>query len=235
MNRMLAQNTWIGMLLHWLLWVIATSIAGIISLIAADFMIINSLSYSFFEEFEGLHGDSFLSPLVTWGSFLSICLGISLGIAQGLVLSLVYRLHNFLLWIGTCLLSVLAGALIFLISSIILGGGAGPSLFTVSVALLLAGATIGFVQSLVLRSIIREVGWWALTNGLALSTAMIIGTLIGANIAPQEIKKLPFYPLEAAVQWGVAWGVGTIVFAGITGLVLVWLMRWPVQDNVLIT
>lgn len=202
------------------------------SLIAANFLIIRSLPDSFFEEFGGLHGDSFLAPLVTWGFFLLVCLGVSLGIAQGLVLSVVYRRNHFLLWISTCLLGVPAGGLVFLISSIILANGA-PSLFSVSIALLLAGATIGVVQSAVLRHIIHEVGWWILINGIALNTAMVIGLLMEASMTSLEIKRLPFYPLEAAFHWGVSWGAGTVVFAGLTGFVLIILPQKPYEatDN----
>jgi hypothetical protein len=205
----------------WSLWVLATSLSGILSIIVADLIALQDLPFAFREDFGSLSGDTLVRTLLQWIVSLVCCLSILLGLSQGFIISLIYKSKETWFWTASCFAAVLGSMLI--------------SIGLPVVGLMFPGLILGYTQSLVLRRLVQYPGWWVAVNGVAWVLSLLTGFMIGSsNISVTSLSRSwPFFPYESALQWGIGWGIGATIFACLTGVGLVFLPlgRSDVKDN----
>jgi hypothetical protein len=196
----------------WLWWVLA-SVAGAIVGAALAMVAGQALSWDRIWQ-AGL--PQFIAESLNGGLYHAILGGV-VGGAQLLVLR--RHLRGMAWWLPATIVGTLLGgaassplvwpAIGFLSEQI---GPIDPrAQFTIVIAVGLL--TTGVAQWLVLQRRFREAGWWVLASALG----GVIGGVFGA---------VSFLDASQFVDWTVAWAAGWAGGAAVTGVVLVWLVRY---------
>ncbi len=196
----------------WLGWVIATSIAATLGLVAADAPIVGMPDYNFAD-------DNAVFPLVSWGCVLILVMGPLVGLAQGAVLGFFAQLKYWHRWIVVTSLAVIMAEIVGTLLGVATAGSAADFGWAV-----MPGFVLGYLQWLVLQREVRGAAWWVAGSGIAWVAGVAAGALVSGILFSQVGPGFPFYPIEAAVKWGVGWCVGAVVYGAISGAVLVRLL-----------
>lgn len=129
--------------------------------------------------------------------------GLILGVAQWIVLRQMIALSSW--WIVATGLGLALG---LALSVALLGTGLELRPLVIRAAL--TGGILGISQWLLLRQYIALAGWWAAVVMLGWVTGWIVTRAAGVDLSR---------------GWTVFGASGALVFAGLTGLALVWLLR----------
>jgi len=212
-----------GSALLWVWWVASTTIVTSLSYFAAGAIVaLHAQSDALDPRLGGLDfmtGDNTLRYAVIWGFLLLILVGPSTGLVQGLVLLRILGYEDWKKWSLATALGISAA---LVLANIEICG------------FLLAGLAIGFLQWNVLRRSVRNAEFWILSVVVALGLGLAIGAFVALSYLPKSWLPFPstaFYPMSAVVYWTCAWSVGIFVFAAVTGLTLIWLLRKRQQFN----
>ncbi|HKP54244.1 MAG TPA: hypothetical protein VJ183_16525 [Chloroflexia bacterium] len=91
---------------------------------------------------------------------------------------------------------------------------------------MIAWFTTGLAQYLVLDEHWRRAGWWVMANSIAGITGLMLGSIVSSQLSPSrwwpELQP-DLYALPQAWIAGIT--VAAITSGGVTGVVLVWLLR----------
>ena len=69
------------------------------------------------------------------------------------------------------------------------------------VCMVFTGASIGFLQWLVLRRAIAEAGWWVLASTMGLPMGLAVGGAVGSALDPPAMEAILVAPSIGAMQW----------------------------------
>jgi hypothetical protein len=147
-----------------------------------------------------------------------VLVGAGMGTGVGLMQARVVRriLHKTLPWIWSCIVGLGAPFLVTDISKVV--GWSLP--YSLPAAIALGGLIIGSWQALILRSRLRQIGWWIVAS--ALGWTLAAGT-----------SALADSPRSRAIRgiWGAFAYLGIVASGGlilgiVTGLCLAWLVRY---------
>lgn len=185
----------------WFQWVWANSMGGVVSAFL-------------FDNIGGGFGPALFGPvfgavvgLTQWAVFGAV-FGAVVGLAQWLVLR--KRLSQAIWWFpATVLVSPIAAAIVFPVWN--------------AVRFSMMGSVIGLAQWLVIRKQLSQSGWWIL--------ATILGIGIAGNGAVLSPLQNWWYAVNVAVGDTVGYvmifSIFGVIYGGITGFALVWLLRQP--------
>jgi hypothetical protein len=184
----------------WALWVLASALGWTVGFPIADAIL-------------SVLGKAVADEIVIWAMF---------GAAPGILQWLLLRRHlpRAGRWV---LASTLGGALIGVV------GSTAPDVDP-AVSSIVAGASIGILQWLVLRRHIAYAGWWLLASpvgwavsALAIRTAERVGAAFG--VAERGLRTVVALPMSETVILALVLGAFGAVSGVVTGIVLAWLMQ----------
>ena len=147
------------------------------------------------------------------------------GAASGIMQWLLLRRHlpQAGWWV---LASTLGGALIGAVASTV-------RVVDPAVGFVVAGASFGILQWLVLRRHVSHAGWWLLASpvGWAVSALVVrAADRVGVFGAAEGLYRAIALPISETVVLALLFGVFGAVSGAITGIVLTWLMRKPIPE-----
>jgi len=193
----------------WLAWVTVTVFAAGIGGVTPDLLVLGLAPNAF-------KGDNAVGPLLIWGGGVVVVLGIGLGCGQAWVLAQYLGCKHGGRWVGASFAGTTVSAVV-----IVIMGSWG---FTTASAIV-PGLILGFTQWLVLRRSARSAQWWIAGTSIAWWVSVLFVTRVYPSFAPASSVIFPFYPLDSAVYWAGGWIIGSLIFAIITGLVLVYVAK----------
>jgi|GEM_PF-4535384 len=208
----------------WLWWVLATSVlVGLTYFVAGalvTFRVESDIAGQYNGEQNFMTGDFAIGSALTWACLLLFLVTPSLGLAQGLVLWKIQRYHDWRQWAFASTWGLILAAITVVAVNMLLPGDAG---------VILPGAVLGFAQWTVLRRSAPGARWWIVGSGTAWLVALATSWIVTINALPQSWISVhpswPFYPLSSLLYWSVAWIVAISIYAGLTGLLLIHLLR----------
>ena len=228
-----SENKTPGLML-WFGWVMATTLSVVVGMsLAAAFVwvppdVMDNPNVA-------LSGDNAIGPTSVYAIGLVLLFVPSVALAQGLVL---LRLAGFSNWRSWVVLTAL-GSLLALLASVMTCRIVQEQM-PVGVPwfwAILAGIILGVAQWPRLQRYTSQAVWWIPASGVAWLAATIAGSItneaVRSNFFPylaaQDVTEYPFYPHEGAVIWVASWAAGAVIYATITGVTLVRLLRWSRQ------
>jgi hypothetical protein len=139
-----------------------------------------------------------------------LCLLPIIGFTQWYVLE--YYLPKVRWWIWTNILGVSISGVI--ITALLIGGVSQNIVAHPLFSGTLTGIFVGILQWFFLRQRVSKAGWWILAN--------IVGVALGKAIS-----------FGASTIWGsfLELVFGGLVFGGITGFLLIWLLQYPLSES----
>jgi hypothetical protein len=150
------------------------------------------------------------SLALTYNSVRPLCLLPVLGLAQWFVLK--YYLPKVQWWIWTNILGVVISTVVLI--ALVMGGLSQNIVTHPTFSGFMTGISVGILQWFFLRQWVAKAGWWILANTVGFTLGKIIIFIVGELTGP----------LMGAI-------VGGLVFAGITGFVLIWLLQSPLSER----
>jgi hypothetical protein len=192
--------------------VVVTVVAATLGLVVTDVPILRMDDVSF-------RGDNALAPLTYFACGLALIIAPLVGVGQGLIIKRLFAGPKWQVWIIVTFLGVIIVEVLIPILGILSNGNLG-NVFTPIVL----GAMLGLPQAVALRGIHRA-GWWPVISSTAWLLGAFAGVAVEAMFFPEPTEGWLFYPLQAAIEWGISWAAATAVYAMVTGAALIWLAR----------
>jgi hypothetical protein len=213
----------------WFSWIGATTISSIVALAFVDASIL-----SWFPDRFNYRNDNEIGPLSLWACGFVIVVAPLVGLFQALLLRAFTTHRRWGLWIFYSASAIFLSIAIMLLLSVLLETGAdiGWSLIYWSIAwATLPGLVLGAMQSMALSFVTRNGGWWVIIVSFAWTSGAVTSSAVRSALFTEIPHTYPFYPVEAAFQWGVGWAVAAFVFSVITGGGLLVLLRDQLLDD----
>lgn len=199
----------------WLWWVASITVIGTLSYLTTGGLVtLYARSDKMSQEFGGsnfMTGDNALGPAVQWVFLLIVLFCPSIGIAQGMVLHRILNYRDWKRWTLATALGLIVTLMVVTIECI---------------GIPAAGIALGLIQWLVLRRSINNAGLWIMTTAIALCLGVGISAFVTLNYLPKTLLVFPawpFYPFSAVLYWGFGVSICILVFASVTGIILVWI------------
>ena len=195
-------------------WTLSTAAAAIIGLSIVNVYILAQFPNEF-----NYRNDNEIGPTFAWGCGFVILIGPLVGLAQASVLRRLqdFRKSDMWLWITATSLSVPFAV----IASLFLAILSTPATIIWAIT---PGLALGFAQWLVLMHLVQKAGWWVLASGVGWVTGAFVAYAVRTTFFQPIEYSYPFYPLQAAVAWGVGWAAGAVLYGLITRAMLVGLI-----------
>ncbi len=196
----------------WAAWITATAISGSLALILSAAFVHVVLTDIYFSSSAGLTGDNLVPHYLVWAVRILLFVGPLIGISQGLVLRVFVHYREWLSWTIHSLLGISIAMIVLVLIS--MGVGAIIGIFVVP------GFIYGLAQWLILRRSTKQANWWIVISGVGWMFALALGLVLTGVLLPSNWKGLPFYLVESVIYLSLACFITLVIFAGITGAVL---------------
>lgn len=206
------RGRWITNAILWLAWVLGTSASATLGLAVANTTVLGLPDSAFV-------GDNGIVPLTYWACGLTLVMGPLIGLAQGLVLRFLAQMKEWLRWIGLTSLAVFLTEIVGTLLGVATAGSCAGLGWAV-----LPGFIIGYLQWLVLKREVQGAAWWIVGSGIAWIAGIAAGAIIFWSLLSQRTMESPFYPSESTMRWAVIWCAVTLVYAAVSGTVLLRLL-----------
>jgi hypothetical protein len=199
----------------WIAWTVSTAVSGGLAFILAAYLVPIILPEAYFSSSVGLTGDNLIPHFLVWLMSLLALASPLIGFSQGLVLAGAHY-KEWRLWAIASSVGVFIAILLIAFSSTIVGQLG---------VFLVPGYVYGLAQWFVLRRSTKEAFWWVVANGIGWIIAVILGLALANVLLPGDWNGLPFYPAASAIHFALTSSIIFAIFAAITGLVLLVLLK----------
>ncbi len=192
----------------WLWWVLGTFVVSAGCIAVLNVQITNWPDYNF-------RGDNQIFPLVYWCCGLFVVLGPILGGTQGLVIWKTGATRDLLLWVVATTIAVIISLLLSVRITVLI--------------YFVPGLVVGLAQWGVLQRRARYAYIWPIITTIGWFLG-ILPIRLGVDPLFSELGYYyQLYSQTAARYWTAGWALGTFIYASITGLALIWIVRDATQ------